>query len=74
MNICTTSPFWFLVSLLRVMKPRSGLEREGVTSSHFAFDMQHIARPDGPGPGQVAARADHAAGDAAGRYQSAAAW
>ena len=31
-RICTTSPFWFLVSLRTVIMPRSGLERDGVTA------------------------------------------
>ena len=30
---CTTSPFWFFVSLLSVIMPRSGRERDGVTAS-----------------------------------------
>ena len=33
MRICTTSPRWFRVSLRNVTVPRSGREREGVTSS-----------------------------------------
>ena len=60
---CTTSPFWFRVSLLSVIMPRSGLERGRRHRQHFAFHLQHIAGTRGARPGDFAAGPDHAAGD-----------
>ena len=61
----TSSPRWLRVSLRICDNAAVGRERDGVISITSLSTLQDVAGPCRPGPGDLAARADDAAGRAA---------
>ena len=61
MSTCTISPCWLRVSLRTRIMPRSGRERDGVTSSISLTTRERVAWPRRLGPADLSTAPDDSA-------------